>query len=196
MTTGPIDQLSLALDATDPLIAAVREDQWGWPTPCSGWGVRDLVSHLITGNNRFAGAAGGQPLPQDTTPPDAGLLRAYRDSGAALLAAFRQPGVLERVVTVPFGSVPGIVALHLRVVEVLVHGWDLARATGQPAAFPDDLAAQELAFTQPMLAKIPPDRHPFAPPQPVAGDAPAIDRLAALLGRDAAGYAPASGSGT
>jgi hypothetical protein len=35
-----------------------------------------------------------------------------------------------------------------------------------------------------MLANIPPDRHPFAPPQPVAGLAPAIDQLAACLGRD------------
>jgi uncharacterized protein (TIGR03086 family) len=62
----------------------------------------------------------------------------YRESARALVSAFGQPGVLERVVTVPFGTVPGAVALHLRLAEALVHGWDLARArprsTGSPPA--------------------------------------------------------------
>lgn len=65
-----------------------------------------------------------------------------------------------------------------------MHGWDLARATGQPAAVPDDLAAQELAFSRSKLAGIPPGRRPFGPPQPVAALGPPIDQLAALLGRD------------
>lgn len=75
------------------------------------------------------------------------------------------------------------VALHLRITELLVHGWDLARATDQVVTFPEDLAGQELAFTRVALADIPPGRRPFAPPEPVADDAPAIDRLAACLGR-------------
>jgi uncharacterized protein (TIGR03086 family) len=112
-----------------------------------------------------------------------------------LVEAFRQPGVLERVVSVPFGSVPGAVALHLRITEVLVHGWDLARATGQPATFPENLAEQELAFSRGKLGDIPGDRHPFAPSQPVPAGAAAIDRLAACLGRDAAWHAPSPGSG-
>jgi uncharacterized protein (TIGR03086 family) len=102
--------------------------------------------------------------------------------------------VLERSVTVPFGTIPGIVALHLRMTELLVHGWDLARATGQRPAFPDDLAEQELAFTRSKLTDIPPDRSPFGPPQPVADDAAAIDRLAACLGRNVTAPGPAAGS--
>jgi uncharacterized protein (TIGR03086 family) len=93
--------------------------------------------------------------------------------------------VFERMVTVPAGTVPGAVALHLRLTELLVHGWDLARATGQPTTgLPEDLAEQELAFSQVQLGRIPPDRSPFAPPQPADDAAPAVDRLAALLGRD------------
>jgi hypothetical protein len=57
----------------------------------------------------------------------------------------------------------GDAALHLRVTELLVHGWDLARATGQPASFPDDLAEQELAFSRSKLADIPAGRRPFGP---------------------------------
>jgi hypothetical protein len=65
-----------------------------------------------------------------------------------------------------------------------VHSWDLARATGQPTTgLPEDLAEQELSFSRVQLEKLPPGRSPFAPPQPVQQGAPAIDRLAGLLGR-------------
>ncbi len=78
-----------------------------------------------------------------------------------------------------------MVALHLRLVEALVHGWDLATATGQVVPRYDEaLLDQELAFTEAQLSNLPPGRRPFGPPQPVANDAPAIDRLAARLGRE------------
>ena len=165
MPTEPVSQLSLALDIAGRLIAAVPAGKWADPTPCPEWNVRDLVAHLVTGNYLFTSALRGEPPPavRGTSRPDGELPGAYRDSAGVLVDAFRQPGVLERVVSVPFGSVPGAVALHLRITEVLVHGWDLARATGQPATFPEDLAEQELGFSRGKLADIPGDRHPFAP---------------------------------
>ena len=192
------EQLSHALDFADQLIAAVQDGQWAGPTPCAGWSVRDLVTHVVAGNSLFAAALrGGQPpaAPQGTVMPDAGLLSAYRDSAAGLLGAFREPGALDVMVTVPFGTVPGVVALHLRITELLVHGWDLARATGQAATVPDGLAEQELAFSRSKLADIPPGQRPFGPPQPVGGSAPAIDQPAALLGRDVTPHPPAPGTG-
>lgn len=160
--------------------------------PCPGWTVRDLVSHIVTGNRMFAGILRGDPPAAPAgSPAGEDLVTAYRDAASGLLAAFSEPGALEREVSVPFGTVPGIAALHLPITELLVHGWDLARATGRPASFPDDLAEQELAFTRARLGDIAAGRRPFGPPQPAAADAPAIDRLAACLGRtvaaDAAG---------
>ncbi len=196
MSSDPVDQLASAFDATGQILVAVRDEQWSAPTPCPEWTVRDLVSHMVTSNYAFVRILSGAPAqaPGRTAPdapgngvadvPDRGLAEAYRESAAALIAAFRRPGVLDRVHTVPIGSVPGIAALHLRITEVLVHGWDLARATGQHAEFPDDLAEQELAFSRRKLGDIPAGRTPFAPPQPVPDDAPAIDRLVALLGRN------------
>jgi uncharacterized protein (TIGR03086 family) len=210
LTTATADQLSLAIDFTGQLIATVREEQWAGPTPCTDWSVRDLVAHLVAGNNLFVSALHvGQPpaapaaptaptaptAPRGTVMPGADLLTAYRDSAAELLGAFREPGALDRIVTVPFGTVPGIVALHLRITEFLVHGWDLARATGQPAIVPDGLAEQELAFSRSKLADIPPGRRPFAPPQPTDDLAPAIDQLAACLGRDITPHAAALETG-
>jgi len=181
MSAETVSQLARALDATGQVVDAVTADQWAAATPCTDWTAADLLRHLVLGNSRFAAAVSGDPLPEDAGP-DSGLPAAYRESGAALLAAFGAPGALERIVTVPFGTVPGSVALHLRVTEILVHGWDLAKATGQSAEFPADVAEQELAFSRSALEQLPPDR-PFAPPQPVAQDAPAIERLVACLGR-------------
>jgi uncharacterized protein (TIGR03086 family) len=111
-------------------------------------------------------------------------LAAYRASGAALVEGFSLPGVFDRIFQVPAGTVPGVAMLHLRITEFLVHGWDLARAIGQPARLPADLAEGELAFARSRQAPdVPRTGRPFGPIQPVPDDAPAIDRLAAYLGR-------------
>jgi uncharacterized protein (TIGR03086 family) len=69
-------------------------------------------------------------------------LAAFQRAAVQLQEAFAAPGVLESVYEAPFGTGPGLVLVHVRVVEVLVHGWDLARATGQPADFPYDVAGR------------------------------------------------------
>jgi uncharacterized protein (TIGR03086 family) len=173
------------LRAFEQLITAVRADQWMAPTPCTEWNVRQLVNHVVRGNRMFAAALRGEP-PPPAEPSDVlgdDPVAAFRAASSEVLEAFGQPGAMERMVTVPFGNVPGAVALHLRNTELLVHGWDLARAIGQPATFPEDVAEQEIQFSRGALGQIPPGRTPFGPSQPVAEDAPAVDRLAALLGR-------------
>jgi uncharacterized protein (TIGR03086 family) len=192
--TAPVDDLAAALAGTEQLVATLGPEDWGLPTPCTSWSVRDVVNHLVGGNLLFTRVLGGEPPPPreelvaasrtDRLGDDA--VGAYRDSAASLLEAFRAEGVPDRVVTVPAGTFPGIGALHLRTVEALVHGWDVAQGTGRPLAFPDELVENELAFTRATLSKLPPrpeGQGPFGAPQPVADDAPALDRLAALLGR-------------
>lgn len=171
------------MSATGGLIAGVRDDQWSSPTPCTDWTVRDLVNHLVGANLVFAA------LLQDRTPPDRSAdhlgedpVGAYHDSGAAVQAAFGRPGVFERTFQLPIGSVPGAVMLRLRITDLLVHAWDLAQATGQPADLPDDLVEQALVFSRAHLADVPRAGR-FGPIQPVAPDAPALDRLVAYLGR-------------
>ncbi|HVA07538.1 MAG TPA: TIGR03086 family metal-binding protein [Acidimicrobiales bacterium] len=188
MEADPED-LSAAAEVFGGVIGAIQDEQWQLPTPCSDWTVGDLVKHVVAGNDGFTTALGGrgaEPSGERSVGVSVDLADDYGRSVRALLDAFRQPGALQTMVTVPFGTVPGAVALHLRTTELLVHGWDLARATGQDVTFPDDLAEQELAFTRAALAQVPSERKPFAPPEPVADDASAIDRLAACLGRAAA----------
>lgn len=181
-----------ALDGMGELVRGVRPDQWVDPSNCPDWDVRALVNHVVFGNRTFAGILTGQaPPPQEQirTMRDQDLLgddpsSSWRDSAAGLLAAFDAPGVLERSFSSPLGPMPGAGLAGLRITETLVHGWDLARSTGQRPPFDDAVAQTALDFT---LRQMPPgaDRSsfPFAPEQEVAADAPAIDRLAAHLGR-------------
>ncbi|TDP89369.1 TIGR03086 family metal-binding protein [Labedaea rhizosphaerae] len=189
MPNPPLDQLTDAVGDFEKLLAGIGADQWALPSPCSEWTVRQVANHVQFGNRQFAAAVAGTPEGPWRKEADDDLLgdkpvAAFRDLADAMLVAFGQPGALERIVTVGIGSVPGIVALHLRIVELLVHGWDLARATGQQPAFDEDTAAQAYAFTEAKLADVPEGRRSFAPPRPAPAGASALDRLAALLGRD------------
>ena len=192
MTDPLLAPLATALDGTGRLVAAVTEEQWELPTPCSDWTVRQLVNHVVGGNRLFTRVLGGEPLPpRDQLGRRAGEDQlgadpadAYATSAADLLAALRVPRVLEGTYTVPAATLPGPAIVHLRTVETLVHGWDLARAMDRPAPFPEELAEGELAFSRDLLGRMPEGRRPFGPARPADDAAPAIDRLAALLGRD------------
>jgi uncharacterized protein (TIGR03086 family) len=189
--TDAVAALDAALEGATQAVAAVSAEQWSLPTPCTDWTVRQLVNHVVGGNRLTTRVLRGEQL----APPDQLGRRghedqlgddptaAFRVSGEELLAALRVPGVLEGPHALPVGTLPGRAVVHLRTVETLVHGWDLVQATGQRSPFPDELAAGELTFATDLLGRLPEGRQPFAPSSPVAADAPAIDRLAALLGR-------------
>jgi len=195
-----IDGLARATDATGKLIASVGEDQWSNSTPCPDFNTRTLINHLVFGNRLFTGILSGDPpLPPSDMPRlrpadqlGADPFAAHRDAGAGLVAAFSQPGVLERIFRAPIGAVPGLVMLHVRITEELVHGWDLAQATGQPARLPGDLAEVELGFSRGQFDGGLPRTGRFGEAQPVAAAAPAIDRLAAFLGRSGRDAEPAA----
>ncbi|WP_020664601.1 TIGR03086 family metal-binding protein [Amycolatopsis benzoatilytica] len=182
---NPVADLAAVLDSAGDLIAGIA--RWDKPTPCPEWTVRELVNHLVLGHRLFTdvlrGAPGGSLDPKSEDVLGADPAAAYRRAAAKLLAEFGKPGVLAGQYTVPAGSVPGAAAARLLGTEHLVHGWDLAVATGQKPAFDDTVVARHIEFSQAKIADLPPGRRPFAPPVPVAGDASPLDRLAALLGR-------------
>ncbi|MGH3825316.1 MAG: TIGR03086 family metal-binding protein [Pseudonocardiaceae bacterium] len=185
MTPPPpsVEQLSRALTAVGHLITGIRPEQWSGATPCTDWTVRELVNHLVGVNLVFVA------LLSDQAPPERGAdhlgddpAGVYHDSGVAVQVAFDQPGVLERTYHGPLGAATGAERLHVRIADLLAHGWDLAQATGQPAELPEDLAEQALAFVRIQLSTQSRTGR-FGPAQPVADDAPAIDQLVAFLGR-------------
>lgn len=179
----PLEAHQRAQDAFASVLANVRQDQLGDPTPCTDWTVRQLVEHVVAGNTRMAGGAAA-PADQGEGKVD-DLIAAHAESAGAAQARFAAPDGLTRMMDMPFGSVPGAVVIGLRTTDAIVHAWDLARATGQPTDVDAGLAEAMLAVSR---ERIQPgfrgEGRPFAAEQPCDSNRPAADRLAAFLGRD------------
>jgi uncharacterized protein (TIGR03086 family) len=102
-----------------------------------------------------------------------------------LLAAVQSPGALERTIPSPFGEVPGETFARFVAVDGLLHGWDLAQATGQTWAPTAELVEAVEAFA---LVAITPEMRAagaFKPALPAPADATPLERLVAFSGRAA-----------
>jgi uncharacterized protein (TIGR03086 family) len=125
-------------------------------------------------------APGGLP-PGDLAGDDPAA--GYAEAAAAALAAAAAGDTLTRVHVTPLGEMPGPALAGFTTLDMLVHGWDLATATGQPADLDGRLAAHVLGFATHALAT-PETRGPrIGPAIPVAADAPVTHQLVAFLGR-------------
>lgn len=146
-----------ALDSTRRFVAAVGDDQWDLSTPCVGWNVSDLVNHIVAGNLWAAELAAGRTIDEVGSTLDGDLLgseptAAYDRSAEAAARAFEAPGALDAPCAVSYGPVPGSMYAGHRVIDVLIHGWDIANATGQPADLDPDLVAACWEVVRPQLA--------------------------------------------
>lgn len=168
---------------------AVREEQLSGPTPCAELPVAAVLHHLLTLSIAFHGAAQKEPQPPGPQPDATQLPPDWREQLPrhldALAAAWRDPSAWEGSTEIAGMTMPasdvGVVALN----EVLVHGWDIAAATGQPFR-PDDVAVHAcLEFARRIAADAPEMRNAmYAPAVPVPDDAPVLDRLIGATGRD------------
>ena len=180
-----------AVAQTGTVVAAVTPDQFALPTPCPEYDVRALLSphHRRPdpdrpGRRGRSRSALARPAKAEGVPDD-GWPAAYRAAAARATAAWADDAKLDALVEVPWGKVPGRFALAGYVQEVLAHGWDLARATGQPTEGDPELALFALASAKRIL---PPDIRgdegvPFGPVVDVPADATPYTQLAAWLGR-------------
>ncbi|WP_078308357.1 MULTISPECIES: TIGR03086 family metal-binding protein [unclassified Mycobacterium] len=173
----PADDFLRASAAIEALIAAVRPDQWDAPTPCTEWNLRQLVNHLVEVNYSLAARFGG---PSGGTGEDPVV--AYQQSAQALHDALALPGVLEQTYPGPFAHTTGDRQLQVRMADLLTHGWDLAQTTGLPANLPADLVEDALDLVEKRAGAFARSGK-FGTPQPVAANAPVLERLAALSGR-------------
>jgi len=182
-----------ALQAFAEVLSGVQDGQLEAPTPCSEWTVRQLVGHVVAGNNRVAGEGptpdaygdGGAGQGREWGPGDVKAVRAaYEASAERAHAAFAAPDGLTRSFAMPFGEVPGAVFVRMRATDVLVHAWDLAKATGRSTDLDPELAEEQLAISrQSVRPEVRGQGRPFGAEQPCPEGRPAADRLAAFLGR-------------
>ncbi len=170
------DQLGPVLGG---VVANLTPDQLDRPTPCAKYDVRGVLEHMIAGATAFAAAyRGADPAVPDTSDPLAAFGPALGDLGAAV----NEPGALGRTVAAPFGEVPGDTFARFVVLDGLVHGWDMATATGQAYEPPDELVAAADEFAHGVLDDLR-DGDTFAEAVEPASDATPIERLVAYTGR-------------
>jgi uncharacterized protein (TIGR03086 family) len=148
-----------ALEATGKVVAGIGARDWGTPTPCAEWNVRELLNHIVSGNWWAAAISGGATIEQVGARLDGDVLgadprRAYQRSAEAAAAAFDAPGALSAPCAVSYGPVSGEVYAGHRFIDVLVHGWDLATATGQDATIEPALADACWAVVEPQLGML------------------------------------------
>lgn len=161
-----VEAYTVSAARTGELIAATGADQLESSTPCSTWTARELINHIVAGQYIFAGAAAGKPLgDMSGGAPDfvAGDVNAaQRDASSALVAVFADPSLGERMAELPFGTLPAGMVPGLACYEQVVHGWDLARATGQEPAMPAAVLDVLFPFAEQVLANAPRDGLAFS----------------------------------
>jgi uncharacterized protein (TIGR03086 family) len=180
-------KISELLDATArravPVVRGVRDDQLGDPTPCAEYTVRDLLNHLLHVVIGFQALAARQEADFTTTPDYlSGDWRGrFEDETARLVEAWAVPGADEGVtgtMHLPARTVGSMVLLDLT-----VHIWDLARATGQDFT-PDEASGPALEALVEKMGPTGRQRKVFAEPVPVPDGVSAFETLLAATGRD------------
>ncbi|MGY1736748.1 TIGR03086 family metal-binding protein [Geodermatophilus sp. SYSU D00684] len=163
-------------------VDGVPPGRWDDPAPCEGWVARDVVRHLVEWMPGLYFPAVDRPVPAHPSVDDdpAG---AWRATDAAIRALLADPDLARRPTSTRAGDMPleDLVAMT-GLMDLLVHAWDLARATGQDETLDREEAAAFLAGIEPWDAALRGSGH-YGPRVPVPDDADAQTRLLAFTGR-------------
>jgi uncharacterized protein (TIGR03086 family) len=176
------------------LVMRISDDELGRPTPCPAYTLGDLIEHIGGLALAFRAAAQkdtGSPYVNHTPAGDAALLEeGWRDripaDLAALARAWAEPEAWTGMTRIASQDAPAEMVGITLADELVVHGWDVARATGQPYAPEPELVGAARTFLG-MFASPDAPAGPevaFGPSREVPGDAPPLDQVLALAGRD------------
>lgn len=191
MTSMP--DLAPAARRMAELLAGVRDYQLTGPTPCAGTSLAALIAHVNGLSLAFTWAAEKRFPDGPSQPPSAdaaGLPPDWRaripEQLDALAAAWRSPDAWEGMTEAGGVDLPGREAGHVAMNELVVHGWDVARASGQTYDAGKDEIEVCLAFVAPSVEQSGGKgvEGLFGPAVDVPDDAPALDRLLGQTGRD------------
>ena len=181
-------EMTDAADAAARTVAAVSVSQFKLATPCTDWDVRALANHLIVWTShslaaRARGESVGQELIDRDFAGEPGFAGAYRKQLDLALDAWSDPAVWQGSLDVMGTATPAADVAALNLAEMVLHGWDLAVATGQRYTVSDAAAGAALAAVA-ANAELFRQYEGFAEPVEVAPGAPALDQVLALSGRD------------
>ena len=187
--TTPIELYLRALDRLGAVVDAVPPDRWDDPTPCPDWSARQLVGHLVDAQRQVLAMVGDDgPRPPVTDPRELAALAGPDPAGSWRRAHEGTTATLAGVspaasVATPLGPRTVEQLLGLALVEPVVHSWDLATATGQPADLDPEAVRALLPGVLALGAQLQ-GSGMYGPAVPVPDDAPVLDRLLGATGRD------------
>jgi len=181
-----------ATDTLVRLVSAVGDDQLTRSTPCAGSNVAHLLDHVDGLAFAFSAAGTKTRLPLELQAPKADaahLTPEWRtqipERLEVLAGAWADPGAWVGLTQVGGQELPGELAGVIALNEVVVHGWDIAVACGQPYDSEPVLVDAAIGFVAPTAAASPQGTPGlFGPPVTVSEDAPSFYRLLGLTGRD------------
>jgi uncharacterized protein (TIGR03086 family) len=175
-------------------VHAIREDQWEAPTPDEEWNVADLVRHLVEEHRWAAPLVHGQDLESAAKivegsrklPAEGGVggnvAEEWEEAATESANAFSEDGALDRSVALSRGPTPASEYARELTFDLVVHGWDLQKAIGYSGDFPEDIVQADYEIAQGFVDAS--GNEWFGPPVPADDNAPLIDKLVALTGRD------------
>jgi uncharacterized protein (TIGR03086 family) len=175
------------------LVQGVRDDMLGRPTPCPDYTLGDLLDHVGGLTVAFTaaarkhvgeGAATSQGASGDASRLTGDWRARIATDLAALAEAWRDPAAWQGMTRAGGIDLPGDVAGVVAIDELVIHGWDVARSSGQPFGVDDELLGLTEQFVAQAAADPSGGEGLFGPPVAVAEDAPRLDRVVALSGRD------------
>jgi uncharacterized protein (TIGR03086 family) len=169
------------------IIEHVPRDRWDAPTPCTEWDARQVANHII-GENLWAGelfqgktaAEVGPTLDGDLTGDDPAA--AYRRSVEVALQAIEPTGAMDATCHLSFGDYSGAEYASQLFMDTLIHGWDIARGTGQETRLDSELVARCLPIAEEFTRKFR-AAGVFGDDLPVTEGADQQTKLLALVGR-------------
>ncbi|OZM79295.1 TIGR03086 family metal-binding protein [Pseudonocardia sp. MH-G8] len=177
-----------ALDQAERQVAAVSPGELSYRTPCADYDVRALLGHVVAVLHKLACVGAGADVrgAPDVVHgiDDDGWAGAVGRARAEVERVWADDETLDRMITLPWATLPGRAVLDAYTHEFTVHSWDLAHATGRVADLDPDLAARALeAFPEFAPPEARSDEGGFGPVVPAPVDADVYTRLAAYLGR-------------
>ncbi|WP_129665553.1 TIGR03086 family metal-binding protein [Phytoactinopolyspora endophytica] len=182
------------------LVQGIGDDQLSAPTPCSETSLGDLLDHVDGLSLAFAAAAAKTPLDGGSQGPSADVSclgsdwrRRIPERLEALGKAWHEESAWTGMTEAGGVEMPGEVAGLVVLDEVVVHGWDVAVASGQAFTCEPDLLQAVHEFVEASVAENPQGSPGlFGPPVPVGRDAPLLERVIGLTGREPSWRRPSS----